>query len=117
MKKLFLLTMTVLVYVVCANLADADCDIGIAWTPDPLAVTQDVVHNPDGVVNNGDEVVKTSLGSTGSQYQWTDTGTCPVANTIYINTIYAGGVSMKSSEFIVLDVVGAILNNAVKVDK
>ena len=43
------------------SVAQADCTIGIAWTPDPAqsAITeQEVWHNPDGVIDNGDEVLK-----------------------------------------------------------
>ena len=113
MKKISL----VLALVFCfGSIAFADCEIDLAWTPDPLAVSQEVWHNPDGVLDNGDEVSKASgLAAAIQSYSWIDTGVCPSSNTVYVVTEFTGGVTSKSAEFAVLDAVGAILNNAVRI--
>lgn len=98
--------------------AFADCEIGLAWTPDPLAVNQMVYHNPDGVVDNGDEILKATLsGFSDTQYQWLDVGACPANNKVYVTTEYSGGLTIKSPELTVSTAVGAILTNSVKIEQ
>jgi len=97
----------------------ADCIIGLNWTPDPVqsAVTgQEVWYNPDGVVDNGNEVLKAgALASDTNQAEFTEVGvTCSASHTVYVVTKYIGGIEKKSNEIIPQSVVGAVLDLAIQ---
>jgi len=105
-------------FVVFAGLADADCKIGANWTPDPVGDTvitaQELWYNPDGVVDNGDEVMGATYDALASTGNFIVTGDCLVGQTIFIKTLYIGDISVNSAEMAPQDVVGAILSIAVE---
>jgi hypothetical protein len=114
MKKILLISM---MFVLSAGLASADCTIGLAWTPDPAqsAVTeQQVWYNPDGVANNGDEIMKVgTLAADVSQAEFTETGDCLAGHTLFVRTLY-GTIEVDSAEISPQNVVGAIISIAVE---
>ena len=108
----------ILATVLLVSVANADCIIGLTWTPDPAqsAVTeQEVWYNPDGVVDNGDEVLKhDALAADVNQAEFTETGDCLTGHAVYVVTKYIGSIEKKSAEVQPTSVVGAILNLAVQ---
>ena len=62
MKKLFLTMFLILFFV---SIANAGCRLGANWTPDPsgAATSQELWYNPDGIADNGDEIMGQSFPS------------------------------------------------------
>ena len=117
MQKIKAIILVLLAISFLSSIAWADCTIGLSWTPDPAqsAITeQEVWLNPDGILDNGDQILKSPVTPSTNQYEWTDTGDCLPAATVYVVTKYLTGTQVKSDEASIQDVVGAIISIAVK---
>lgn len=92
------------------------CNVGVAWTPDPVGapsvVEQRVYHDTDGV-DGGDTLVGT-VGPAVNLHQWTVASACYPSDRVYVTTVYTGGLTVVSPKVAVQNVVGAILTNSVK---
>lgn len=117
MKKLIL---TVLTSILLVSVACAGCRIGANWTVDPVGASvitgQELWHNPDGIVSNGDEVMGAAYDNvtvTGNFLSATDCTAMPNM-TVFVKTKYIGAIEVDSPEVIPSGVVGAILGLAIQ---
>lgn len=113
MKKL-ILTLAIL-FLAAPSFAQT-CNVGVAWTRDPIGaptvVEQRVYHDTDGV-DGGDTLVGT-VGPTVNVHQWSLSSACFPSDRVYVTTVYTGGLTVTSAKVAVQNVVGAILTNSVK---
>jgi len=114
MKKILFLVVAILLMAVSAQAQI--CNVGVAWTPDPVGaaaiVEQRVYHDTDGV-DGGDTLVGT-VAPTVNVHQWTVASACFASDRVYVTTVYNGGLTVVSAKVAVQSVVGAILTNSVK---
>jgi len=116
MKKLFL---TVIAILLTTSIAYAGCRVGANWVPDPsgAAIDQELWYNPDGVVDNGDEVLGQSYvggaTNTGNFLSATDCTAMPSV-TVFVKSHYTGGIELVSNEIAPSDIVPAVLSLAIK---
>ena len=113
MKKLFFILALVLL---AAPAFSQTCNVGVAWTPDPVGaaaiVEQRVYHDTDGI--DGGDTLAGTVGPVANVHQWTLASACYPSDRVYITTVYTGGLTVTSAKVAVQNVVGAILTNSVK---
>lgn len=113
MKKLFLVFAIVLM---AATVNAQTCNVGVAWTPDPVGapavVEQRVYHDVDGI--DGGDTLAGTVGPAVTVHQWVLARACYTSDRVYVTTVYTGGMTVTSAKVAVQNVVGAILTNSVK---
>ena len=113
MKKLLI---ALAIVFLAAPVMAQTCNVGVAWTPDPVGaaaiVEQRVYHDTDGV--DGGDTLAGTVGPTVSVHQWTLASACFASDRVYVTTVYNGGLTVVSAKVAVQSVVGAILTNSVK---
>ena len=113
MKKLII---TLAIIMLAATVNAQTCNVGVAWTPDPVGaasiVEQRVYHDTDGV--DGGDTLAGTVGPTANVHQWVLARACYTSDRVYVTTVYTGGLTVVSPKVAVQNVVGAILTNSVK---
>ncbi len=113
MKKIIVLSAMAVLFV--STMAYAGCRIGANFNPGN-SINTEMWYNPDGIANNGDEILGASFGTginTGNFLAPEDCATMPNV-TVYVKGFYAGGVESKSNEMVPEDIIDVVLSNAAK---
>ena len=114
--KSLLIAFAIVLLAISANAQT--CNIGVAWTPDPLGAPtvtgQSIYHDSDSTDGNGADTLVATVAAGATQHQWTLSQACYATDRVYIVTNYTGGLTKASVKVPVQSVVGAVLSIAIR---
>jgi len=115
--KTLLITLSIVLLAAVSSNAQT-CNLGVAWTPDPLGAPtvtgQSIYHDSDSTDGNGADTLVATVAAGATQHQWTLSQACYAEDRVYIVTTYTGGLSKASAKVPVQSVVGAVLSIAIR---
>ena len=90
MKALLITLSIVLLAAVSVNAQT--CNLGVAWTPDPLGAPtvtgQSIYHDSDSTDGNGADTLVVTVAAGATQHQWTLSQACYPSDRVYIVTTW-----------------------------
>jgi hypothetical protein len=115
MKKLFL---ALALFLIAVPAFSQTCQMGVAWTPDPLGaptvVDQKIYLDQDSTDGNGADTLVGTVAASATQHQWSLAHACYSNDRVYIVTSYTGGLTKASAKVAVQSVVGAVISISIR---